>query len=115
MPGDTQVLNQPTPPMGAAVTRDRAESRDLTLDIAKGFGILLVILGQVTNGLIAAGFFPTYVQWPALTVYVIYLFHMPLFFAVLGHLASRRQSPAGVADRLWLAQFLHVFRTAERH
>jgi fucose 4-O-acetylase-like acetyltransferase len=59
-----------------------------------GFGILLVVLVDCLDGLIASGFFPLSLAWPALTVFVIYLFHMPLFFVVLGNLAARRHRPA---------------------
>jgi len=69
--------------------------RDESLDIAKGFGILLVVLGHLFDGLIVARYFPSSVHWPALWVYVIYLFHMPLFFVVSGHLASGKHRPAG--------------------
>ena len=64
--------------------------------MAKGFGILLVVLGHCLDGLIAAKYFPDNVTWPGLAVYVIYLFHMPLFFVVSGHLASGKHRPAGV-------------------
>lgn len=67
--------------------------RDESLDIAKGFGIVLVVLGHVLDGLIAAKFFPSGKLWPELTVYVIYLFHMPLFFLISGHLASGKHRP----------------------
>jgi fucose 4-O-acetylase-like acetyltransferase len=70
--------------------------RDESLDVAKGFGILLVVLGHCLDGLIAAKYFPDNVTWPGLAVYVIYLFHMPLFFVVSGHLASGKHRPAGV-------------------
>jgi fucose 4-O-acetylase-like acetyltransferase len=69
--------------------------RDLSLDVAKGFGIILVVLGHCLDGLNASHYFPTSVQWPTLAVYVIYLFHMPLFFVVSGHLASGKHRPAG--------------------
>lgn len=59
-----------------------------------GFGILLVVLVDCLDGLIASGFFPPSLAWPALTVFVIYLFHMPLFFVVLGNLAARKHHPA---------------------
>ena len=63
--------------------------------MAKGFGILLVVLGHCLDGLIAARYFPEKVLWPGLAVYVIYLFHMPLFFFVSGHLASGKHRAAG--------------------
>jgi fucose 4-O-acetylase-like acetyltransferase len=59
-----------------------------------GFGILLVVLVDCLDGLIASGFLPASLAWPALTVFLIYLFHMPLFFVVLGHLAARKHRPA---------------------
>jgi fucose 4-O-acetylase-like acetyltransferase len=67
--------------------------RDQSLDIAKGIGIILVVLGHCLDGLIASGFFPASVAWPALVVFVIYLFHMPLFFTVSGHLAAGKHRP----------------------
>ena len=68
--------------------------RDNSLDIAKGFGILLVVLGHCLDGLVASGFFPSTMLWPTLGIYVIYLFHMPLFFLISGHLASGKHRPA---------------------
>jgi len=69
------------------------QSRDQTLDIAKGFGIILVVLGHCLDGLISSGFFPAYPAGPMLAIFVIYLFHMPLFFTVSGHLASGKHRP----------------------
>jgi len=68
--------------------------RDNSLDIAKGLGILLVVLGHCLDGLIASGFFPATLLWPTLAVYAIYLFHMPLFFVISGFLASGKHRPA---------------------
>jgi hypothetical protein len=59
-----------------------------------GFGILLVVLVDCLDGLIASGFFPPSLAWPLLTVFVLYLFHMPLFSVVLGNLAARKHRPA---------------------
>jgi fucose 4-O-acetylase-like acetyltransferase len=69
--------------------------RDESLDIAKGIGILLVVVGHVFDGLIASAYFPPAVLWPTLVVFTIYLFHMPLFLVVSGHLASGKHRPAG--------------------
>lgn len=44
------------------------KSRDIAVDVAKGIGILLVILGHLKNPLMD----------------FIYAFHMPLFFFVSG-------------------------------
>jgi fucose 4-O-acetylase-like acetyltransferase len=92
MPGDTLTL---TPSKAARESvNPRQSRRDESLDIAKGIGILLVVLGHCLDGLIASGFLPASLAWPALAVFVIYLFHMPLFFVVSGHLASGKHRPA---------------------
>ena len=92
MPGDTPLL---TPPHATRIAENPRESRrDESLDVAKGIGILLVVVGHCLEGLVFAGFFPSSLAWPSLTVYAIYLFHMPLFFAVSGHLASGKHRPA---------------------
>ena len=94
MPGDSPTL---APSQASRTAANPRESRrDESLDIAKGFGILLVVLGHCLDGLIASGFFPSTLAWPGLAVFVIYLFHMPLFFVVSGHLASGKHRPASV-------------------
>ena len=69
--------------------------RDQSFDVAKGFGIVLVVLGHCLDGLVAANYFPPTVLWPALAIYTIYSFHMPLFFVVSGFFASGKHRPAG--------------------
>jgi fucose 4-O-acetylase-like acetyltransferase len=97
MPKDTDALT----PIGniqshpKTAHKPREFRRDESLDIAKGFGILLVVLGHCLEGLKTSGFFPITVAWPTLTIFAIYLFHMPLFFVVSGHLASGKHRPAG--------------------
>jgi fucose 4-O-acetylase-like acetyltransferase len=86
--GDSKSL-----PIAAA--KRRTFGRDESLDIAKGFGIILVVLGHCLDGLIASNYFPATVLWPSLAVWTIYLFHMPLFFVVSGHLASGKHRPVG--------------------
>jgi fucose 4-O-acetylase-like acetyltransferase len=93
MPGDTDSLT--SSPTTRSAINPRESGRDESLDIAKGFAILLVVLGHCLDGLIASGFFRPSVAWPALTVFLIYLFHMPVFFVVSGHLASGKHRPAG--------------------
>ncbi len=53
------------------------------LDLARGFGVILVVLGHVLSGLIRAGQFPDgpLGDW---TEYALYTFHMPLFFFLTG-------------------------------
>ncbi len=73
--------------------------RDDSLDIAKGFGIILVVIGHCLLGLINGGFFTSGAPWPDAAVYTIYAFHMPLFFVISGHLVSGKQRPAGASIR----------------
>lgn len=97
MPQDTdistksEILNKPDTQPHKAV---RSFRRDESLDIAKGFGILLVVLGHCLIGLKNSNFFPASLAWPSLAVTTIYFFHMPLFFVVSGHLASGKHRPA---------------------
>ena len=76
-------------------TNPRTLVRDESLDIAKGFGIILVVLGHTMLGLINSDFFSTPRVWPDATTFTIYAFHMPLFFVISGHLASGKHRPAG--------------------
>jgi fucose 4-O-acetylase-like acetyltransferase len=91
MPRDADMLTRSN--ASGRVANPRDTRRDESLDIAKGFGILLVVLGHCLDGLIASGFFPIALLWPTLLVFFIYLFHMPLFFVVSGHLASGKHRP----------------------
>ena len=83
--------------------------RDNSLDIAKGIGILLVVLGHCLDGLVASGFFPATLLWPTLAIYVIYLFHMPLFFLISGHLASGKHRPAGTTVARMLPTIVYPY------
>jgi fucose 4-O-acetylase-like acetyltransferase len=59
------------------------------LDVAKGIGILLVVMGHCLGGLHAAGIVEeTSIAWFAF--YLIYSFHMPLFFFLTGSLVESR-------------------------
>jgi fucose 4-O-acetylase-like acetyltransferase len=93
MPQDTDVSRQSSASPNRSATR--SVGRDESLDVAKGFGILLVVLGHCLIGLRSSTFFPATLQWPILTIYGIYFFHMPLFFVVSGHLASGKHRPVG--------------------
>jgi len=84
-------------------------ARDNSLDIAKGIGILLVVLGHCFDGLLASGFFPPPLLWPNLAVFVIYLFHMPLFFVISGHLASGKHRPAGTTIARMLPTIVYPY------
>jgi len=94
MPKDTDAWTPTTHPERRRSATDRRQSRrDDSLDIAKGFGIILVVLGHCLDGLKSSGYFPPELSWPTLAIYLIYLFHMPLFFVVSGHLASGKHRP----------------------
>lgn len=57
-------------------------------DRARGIGILLVVYGHVLRGLVAAGLVPA--DSPlVISDFVIYTFHMPLFFLLAGMNAAR--------------------------
>ena len=91
MPRDTDISRHPRTQRIAETVHNLR--RDQSLDIAKGIGILLVVLGHCLKGLIASAFFPATAQWPPQVVDAIYLFHMPLFFVISGHLASGKRRP----------------------
>ena len=101
MPEDTDLSTRSHASRSTANPRHptREKRRDWSLDVAKGFAIFLVVFGHSLDGLIASGFLPSSLAWPTLTVFVLYLFHIPLFFVVSGHLASgkRRSASATVA------------------
>src|SRR5579859_3757891 len=91
MARDTVVSRQPTAYRNTPIAGDFR--RDQSLDVAKGIGIVLVVLGHCLDGLKASNFFSPTLLWPIVAIYVIYLFHMPLFFVVSGHLASGKHRP----------------------
>jgi fucose 4-O-acetylase-like acetyltransferase len=59
------------------------ERRSATVDIAKGIAILLVVYGHSLRGMIYAGLLPDS-SWLIPTNYLVYTFHMPLFFLLSG-------------------------------
>lgn len=65
--------------MSATLVQRRLE----WLDLARGLGVILVVLGHVLSGLTRAGQFPDgpLDRW---TEYALYTFHMPLFFFLTG-------------------------------
>ncbi|WP_322088876.1 acyltransferase [Burkholderia sp. BCC1999] len=66
-------------------------ARETSLDVARGAGIILVVYGHVLRGAVSSGLVPagmpsTVFAW---VDYVIYTFHMPLFFFLSGlHVCS---------------------------
>jgi fucose 4-O-acetylase-like acetyltransferase len=59
------------------------------LDRARGFGIVLVVIGHALGGLIDAGLAEGS-PWPRQTFFAVYTFHMPLFFLLSGLLVPQR-------------------------
>lgn len=95
-------------------------TRDLTMDVAKGVGIILVVIGHAWRGLEAAGMIgnPWLFQ---LIDRLIYNFHMPLFFILSGMTfqAWALKRPVGeaaisrVTRLLWpLALWTYLFAAA---
>ncbi|WP_176039385.1 acyltransferase family protein [Burkholderia stabilis] len=66
-------------------------TREASLDVARGAGIILVVYGHVLRGVVSAGLVPAGTADAAFAWndYVIYTFHMPLFFFLSGlHVCS---------------------------
>ena len=61
----------------------RSSDRIAVWDIAKGIGIILVVYGHCLRGLTSAGLISEF-SFVRVTDYVIYTFHMPLFFFISG-------------------------------
>jgi fucose 4-O-acetylase-like acetyltransferase len=64
-------------------TRPETMSRDLSLDVAKGVGIILVVIGHAWRGLETAGMIGNPALFHVIDT-LIYNFHMPLFFLLSG-------------------------------
>ena len=64
-----------------AMNSDRTEQRNITLDVLKGLGIILMIIGHV----------------PSPIRKVIFSFHMPLFFFISGYLYKDRKASEIIA------------------
>jgi fucose 4-O-acetylase-like acetyltransferase len=57
------------------------------MDAARGLGIILVVFGHVERGLVAADIAQS--SWWQVADYILYTFHMPLFFLLAGLNAPR--------------------------
>ena len=78
-----------------------AKKRYTEVDIARGIGILFVVLGHsIKQTEVSAG-------WIRILTYVIYSFHMPLFFCLSGFVSSRiltmdrKARIQYIGDRAW--------------
>jgi fucose 4-O-acetylase-like acetyltransferase len=89
-------------------------SRDITLDVARGIGILLVVYGHALEILIKDR--PDHVLTPSAFAQwqVIYAFHMPLFFLISGAVnrnlgnKSLRQVAESSLSLIFLAFMVHI-------
>lgn len=90
-PTSPPLLERPHAAAVVTSVRSRAE----WVDIAKGLGIVLVVAGHAIDGLLKAGLVTPDGGWAA-AFYLIYTFHMPLFFLLAGlFVAERLASDAG--------------------
>jgi fucose 4-O-acetylase-like acetyltransferase len=97
-----------------------ARHRDLSLDVAKGVGIILVVIGHAWRGLDSAGMIGNPDLFRVIDQ-LIYNFHMPLFFLLSGMTyqawALKRPAPEAAVSRvtrlLWpLALWSYLFAAA---
>jgi fucose 4-O-acetylase-like acetyltransferase len=65
------------------ISETRTKTRDRTLDVAKGLGIILVVIGHAWRGLDSAGMIGNTTLFRVIDT-LIYNFHMPLFFLLSG-------------------------------
>jgi fucose 4-O-acetylase-like acetyltransferase len=71
------------------------------IDLAKGLTILLVVLGHVIIGLFDSHVYSgTWQSQLLVWVQAIYLFHMPVFFALSGYFFTACQSPSELLTRI---------------
>jgi fucose 4-O-acetylase-like acetyltransferase len=109
-------MTETATPIAAA----RPMTRDLTLDVAKGLGIILVVIGHAWRGLEAAGMIGDPDLFRIIDT-LIYNFHMPLFFLLSGMTfeawALKRPYPEAAISRvtrlLWpLVLWSYLFAAA---
>ncbi|WP_440980291.1 acyltransferase family protein (plasmid) [Sphingomonas pseudosanguinis] len=79
--------------------------RSAMVDMAKGIGIILVVYGHCLRGLSSAGFIPQ--DSPLLvTDYIVYTFHMPLFFIASGLFFSKSLQKSN--RNFWIRQIKNI-------
>ena len=91
----------PLPVSGISAAAQGTYARTTWVDAAKGVGIVLVVIGHVIGGLRDAGLVPAEGN-AGKVLYLIYTFHMPLFFMLSGlfvesRLAKSRSDFVGAA------------------
>lgn len=78
-----------------------SHKRSAAIDMAKGIAITLVVYGHALRGLVAAGIVPETVGF-TLPDYLIYTFHMPLFFVASGYFYPNAERHG--AARFWTSR-----------
>lgn len=85
-------------------TKDLAQSSRIEwIDVAKGLGIVLVVLGHVLNGISISGLAGNFKTLFETIGHFIYTFHMPVFLVIAGVFAPRavnKSSSVFWADKL---------------
>jgi fucose 4-O-acetylase-like acetyltransferase len=94
------------------VSYDRTKSirtRDITQDVIKGITIILVVYGHMARGLMDTGLGGQALQ---ILDFVLYSFHMPLFFALAGYntrgVLEHRSAATYVRSRWWAVAYPYV-------
>jgi len=93
-PPASPPLREPPSQAAHALDDARAQARAQWVDVARGLGIVLVVFGHAVGGVISAGLATPDGLWSA-AFYLVYTFHMPLFFFLSGlFVQARLQSDA---------------------
>src|ERR1700730_14318581 len=81
--------------LNSGLDSQQTDGRALWLDVSKGIGIVLVVIGHACGGLIDAGLDNSHQPLRSFFL-LIYIFHMPLFFMLAGLTVQTRvaQDPA---------------------
>lgn len=74
--------------------------RDLTLDIARGLAIIMIVLGHVLRGLVSAELVDSDEHWFVLTDQLLYSVHLGVFAFASGLFVARGVSRDGVGQYL---------------
>lgn len=75
-------------------------TRDLSLDVARGIAIVLIVVGHIIRGLSAAGLVDPWAPWYEEADTAIYLVHLAVFFLISGLFVGRAVTRDGSAPYL---------------
>lgn len=94
-PPASPTLRESSGQAAHALAGAHAQVRTQWVDVARGLGIVLVVFGHAVAGVISAGLAAPDGLWSA-AFYLVYTFHMPLFFFLAGlFVQARLKSDAG--------------------